>query len=108
MLIAAAHKNNILVVQPQVPYINIGRNVCPRQVPDMFWTIGIGKRRRDSISFEVLHSIISRRPVRRSVSRRRISQIYAELIGANLRNSSNKIEAWKIKSSFLQLALLYA
>ena len=41
MLIAAAHKNDILSIQSQVPGINICGNIGPGQMPDVLWPVGI-------------------------------------------------------------------
>ena len=60
VFIGAANKNNVFSLQPQIPGINICRNVNTCQVPDMDRSVGIWQGGCNEVAFEFIHFVIDR------------------------------------------------
>ena len=57
VFIGAANEEYVFLLQAEVTYINVGRDLNACQVTDVYRTIGIRKRRGNGGSFEVLFHI---------------------------------------------------
>jgi hypothetical protein len=55
VLIRTAYKNNVFFLQPQVPGINICRDVNTCQVSDVNRSVGIWQGRCNEMAFGILH-----------------------------------------------------
>ena len=55
VFVRSTDKCHILTFLPQIPHVNIGRHVYPRQVSDMHGSIRIGQSRGNQISLELTH-----------------------------------------------------
>src|ERR1044071_1806093 len=57
MFVAATHIHNVFADGPQVPNINIGRNICACQVTDVLRSVSIGQGRGNSMSPKLHESV---------------------------------------------------
>ena len=60
VFIGTANKNNVFSLQPQVPGINICRNVNTCKMPDMDRSVGIWQGGCNEVAFEFFHFVIDR------------------------------------------------
>ena len=53
VLVAAADEDNVLFLQTQIAYINVGRNIYTGQMADVNTAVGIGQGGGDSCAFKL-------------------------------------------------------
>ena len=62
VFIRSAYEEHICPFQPEIPYINVGRNINTCQVPNMNRPVGIGQRRGDEDAARVRIGHAEREP----------------------------------------------
>src|SRR5689334_4994191 len=55
MLIASADEHHVFADSTEVSNVNVGGNIGPGQMPDVFGTVGVGKSRGNGMSFILSH-----------------------------------------------------
>lgn len=57
MFVGAADRNNVFALHPEVPGINVGRNINASKMSDMQRSVGIWQGGGYQVSFKLLHDI---------------------------------------------------
>src|SRR3569833_34489 len=54
MLVGPANVYHVLLLEAQVPYENVSRQICARQVADVQWAVGIRQSRSNGVAFKFI------------------------------------------------------
>ena len=57
VLVRTSDEHHLLLLQPQVAHVDVGRHIHAGQVSDVYATVGVGKCRRDGGALEFLFHI---------------------------------------------------